>query len=236
MRVLDYNMQLLQALDHRTISAVLVVSVSVSAATPAQRPQQQQQQPVSGEAEERELIFLVAIDIADGSCGTLPFNFNSGQPNCSGTKRKSAPSQMLRVAEHGLMLRLRALLDFAGYSRRPGEPQPAASRFGSSVCRDVTGQLTGQLTGQSTGQLTGQLTGELAMIWDNFNALDSPLRSIAQVLCHRRRHQKLRRQDDSSDSGVGRARAATGTTDAEADPTSLGEIIHPYLPLALRWQ
>ena len=217
-RVLDYNMQLLQALDHRTISAVLVVSVSVSAARPAQRPQQQpQQQPVSGEAEERELIFLVAIDIADGSCGTLPFNFNSGQPNCSGTKRKSAPSQMLRIAEHGLMVRLRALLDFADYSRRPGEPKPAASRFGSCVCRDVT--------------------GELAMIWDNFNALDSPLRSIAQVLCHRRRHQKRRRQDDSSDSGVGRARAAaTGTTDAEADPTSLGEIIHPYLPLALRWQ
>jgi hypothetical protein len=124
---------------------------------------------------------------------------------------------MLRVAEHGLMVRLRALLDFADYSRRPGVPPPAASRFGSCVGRGAT-------------------DGQLAMIWDNFNALDSPLRSIAQVLCHRRRHQKRRRQDDSSDSGVGRARAATGTTDPEADPTSLGEIIHPYLPLALRWQ
>ena len=132
---------------------------------------------------------------------------------------------MLQVAEHGLMLRLRALLG------------PIYSRTGGSVASARVGHSVGPDTMRALGI---DATMPLPMVWDNFNVIsgsdhvDQQGVNIAEVLC-RRRHRKRRRQSGHGSSEEG-ARARMERTNAELEATSLGEIRHPYLPMVLRWQ
>ena len=102
-RMLDYNLQLLQPLDERTVCAVLVASVQHT--EPAQ--------VAAAMGLPHEAAFLLVIDVADGSCGTLAFKVAA--PTAA-----SRPRPMVDVAEHALMQRLRAQLGAAAASGRSG--------------------------------------------------------------------------------------------------------------------